>query len=62
MKSLYVYNIGDIVDDVLCTEIILPKKGSGKSTLYRMTCMKCGREKLMLGATLARHSGTTHAA
>ena len=62
MKPMYIYDIGDQVDDVLCTEIIQPKKGSGKSTMYRMVCTKCGREKLMLGATLARHSGTTHAA
>lgn len=62
MKPMYVYTITDQVDDLICTEIIYPKKGSGKSTLYRMKCIKCGREKLMLGATIARRSGTTHAA
>ena len=62
MKKMYKYNVGDKVDDLLCTEVIIPEKGSGKCTLYRMQCMRCGREKLMLGPTIAYRHGTTHAA
>ena len=62
MKSIYKYNIGDIIDDLLCIDKIYPDKGSGKSITYLMRCTICGREKYMLGATIARKSGTTHSA
>ena len=62
MKAIYKYHIGDQVDDLLCIEKKKPSKGSGKSTLYRMQCTVCGREKWMLGATIFRRSGTTHSA
>lgn len=60
MKAMYVYKIGDKVDDLICIGIIPPENGN--STKYIMECIKCHRHKHMFGATLARHCGTTHQA
>lgn len=62
MKCIYKYDIGDIVDDLECIDIIHPIKGSRKSTTYVMKCRVCGRIKNMVGATIADHRGTTHKA
>ena len=60
MKKIYIYDIGDIVDDLECIDIIKPIKGSGKNCRYTMKCTKCGREKSMIGDCINKHKGTTH--
>lgn len=58
----YDYHVNDVIDDQKIIEIIPPLKGSGDSVRFKVVCQKCGREKFMLGATLARRSGTKHSA
>ena len=53
----YVYNVGDIVDDYECIEVTKDEKGW---TVYKMKCVKCGKEKIMRGSTIVKHKGTSH--
>lgn len=55
----YTYIVGEQIDDLVITSIEKDKNGW---TVYNTKCAICGREKIMKGATIARHSGTTHKA
>lgn len=55
----YTYSVGEKIDDLIITSIEKNKNGW---TVYNAKCAICGREKKMRGATIARHSGTTHKA
>lgn len=55
----YTYSIGEKIDDLVVTSI---EKDENGWTIYNVKCSICGREKQMKGATIARHSGTTHKA
>lgn len=49
--------INDIIDDMQIIDVV-KNKNNVKS--YKVKCLKCEREKIMLKNTLTRHSGTTH--
>lgn len=51
------FGINDIIDDM---KIIDLTKDKYNRKCYKVKCLKCGREKIMLKSTLTRHSGTTH--
>lgn len=55
----YIINIGDIYDDYQCIDIVQEQDGQ-KRKRYIMKCQICGKEKSMLGATVANHKGTKH--
>jgi hypothetical protein len=55
----YIINIGDIYDDYKCINIIQEETGQRRKK-YIMKCQKCGREKAMLGSTVAYRQGTKH--
>ena len=55
----YTYSIGEKIDDLVVTSI---EKDENGWTIYNVKCSICEREKQMKGATIARHSGTTHKA
>lgn len=59
MKKVNAYNIGDIAGDLECIDI---KKEPHVGTKYLMKCAVCGREKWMLGSTIAYQKGITHKA
>lgn len=53
----YIYNIGDIIEDFECIDIIKDEKNH---TRYVMKCTKCGKIKYMLGSTIAAKKGMSH--
>ena len=57
--SKYVYSVNEQIDDLIIKSI---EKDKNNWTIYRVKCLICGREKIMRGSTIARHSGTTHRA
>ena len=56
----YIVNIGDIFGDLQCINIFFNEKT--RFTNYKMKCLKCGREKIMLAPTIYRGSGIAHRA
>ena len=60
MSNNYDYQVGDVVDDLICIGKVPPIYPKRAKLL--MKCKKCGRTKEMLPNTLHRHSGTTHKA
>lgn len=63
IKAFLTLNIGDIVGDYKCIDII-KKRHDGKyayiSNYYVMKCLKCGRLKEMLSSTIRLEKGITH--
>ena len=57
MKRQFDFPVGSIIDDMKVVDTSKPYRGSIR---YVVKCEKCGRIKSMLGATINRHSGTTH--
>lgn len=62
IKEKQPLQIGDIVDDFECIEIIHERYNHNITKFYIMKCKKCGRTKKMSSPTIRRHSGTSHKA
>ena len=58
--SLLHINIGDIFGDLKCVDIFYSQKY--RQDVYKMKCLKCNREKDMLGSTIRLEKGITHSA
>lgn len=55
----YIINIGDVYDDYECIDIV-QEEDLQRRKRYIMRCQLCGKEKAMLGSTVAYHRGTKH--